>query len=121
VVSQKQVYDEYIYVQLLFSSPSKEINNMPNSIHPTLTPFGSYAALHYVECVDNKYQSHTDNGVLLYLIDETTSNITLWIPGRSTVVIINRYTMITTSSSDSDFKINDNIIPSNISDFITTQ
>ena len=56
------------------------INNMPNSTHPTLTYsiifkgtkidfnvqkvvlFGSYTALHYAKRVDNKYQSHTDNG-----------------------------------------------------------
>jgi len=33
-------------------------------------PFGSYAALHYYsKRVDNKYQSHTDNGILLMTLD----------------------------------------------------
>ena len=52
------------------------INNMPNSIHPTLTPSiifkGTKIDLdfqkivpHHAKRVDNKYQSHTDNGILL--------------------------------------------------------
>ena len=65
------------------------INHMTYSIHPTLTPyiifkgtkielnfqklvpFGTYAALHYSKRVDNKFQSHTDNGIT----DDTTSSI----------------------------------------------
>ncbi len=88
------------------------INNLPNSTHPTLTPsiifkgtkidlniqklvpFGSYAALHYAKRVDNKYQSHFDNSILLYITDDITSNMTAWIPDRNTVVIINKYTII---------------------------
>ena len=86
------------------------INNMSNSIHSTLTssiifkgkkidlnfqkivPFGSYAALHFAKRVDNKYQSHTDNGLLLHLSDDTTSYMTPWMPGRNNVAIINKYT-----------------------------
>ena len=63
----------------LFTAVQQMINNMSNSIHPTLPPsiifkgtkidlnfqknisFGSYTALHYAKRVDNKYQSHTDN------------------------------------------------------------
>ena len=69
-----------LYAQL-FTAVQQMINNMSNSNHPTLTPsiifkgtkidlniqklvpFGSYAALHYAKRVDNKYQSHTDNGI----------------------------------------------------------
>ena len=109
---------------------------MPISIHPTLTPsiifkgtktdlnfqkhfpFGTYAALHYAKRVDNKYQSHTDNGILLYLTDDTTSNMTAWIPGRNTVAIINKYTIIKAPPSDFGFQKNKNIIPSHIPDFI---
>ena len=58
------------------------INNIPNSIHPTLTPsiiykgtkidlnfqkfvpLVSYAALHYAKRVDNKYQSPTYDEIL---------------------------------------------------------
>ena len=94
------------------------INNMPNSIYPTLTPsiifkgtkidlkfqklvpFGSYAALHYAKSIDNKYQSHTDNGLLLYLTDDTASNMTAWIPGRNNVATINNFTIIKASPSD---------------------
>ena len=95
---------------------------MTNSTHPTLAPsiifkgtkidlnvqklvpFGSYAALNYAKRrVDNKYQSHTDNGILLYHIDDTTSNMTVWIPGRNTVVIIDKYTIIKAHPSDFGF------------------
>ena len=96
----------------LFTAVQQMINQMPNSIHPTLTPsiifkgtkidlnfqklvpFGTYAALHYAKRVDNKYQSHTDNDILLYITDDTTSNMTAWIPGRNSVAIINKYTII---------------------------
>jgi len=60
-------------------------------------PFGSYAALYYAERVDNKYQSHTNNGILFNLTDDTTSNMTAWIPGGNNVVIINKYTIKVTS------------------------
>ena len=94
------------------------INNMPNATHPTLTlsiifkgtkidlnvekvvPYGSYAALHCTKRVDNKYQSHTDNGNLLYQTDDTTSNMTAWISGRNTVAIINKYTIIKAHPDD---------------------
>ena len=100
------------------------INNMPNSNHPTLTPsiifkgtkidlnvqkvvpFGSHVALHYAKRVDNKYQSHTDNSIPLYLTDDTTSNMTAWIPGRNTVVIINKYTIIKAPPRDFGFQHN---------------
>ena len=90
------------------------INHMPNSIHPTLNPsiifkgtkidlnfqklvpFGTYDALHYAKRVDNKYQSHADNGILL---SDDATNMTAWIPSRNTVVISNKY------SSPSDFWI----------------
>ena len=67
----------------LLTAVQQMINHMPNSIHPTLTPsiilkktknnlnfqkldpFGTYAALDYAKRVDNKYQSYTDNGILL--------------------------------------------------------
>ena len=82
-----------LYAQL-FTAVQQMINTMPNSTHraltpsiifkgtkidlniPKLVPFGSYAALHYAKRVDNKYQSHTDNGIILYLTDDTTSNMT---------------------------------------------
>ena len=66
-----------------FTAVQQMINHMPNSICLTLTlsiifkgtkidlnfqklvPFGTYAALHYAKGVENKYQSHTDNGILL--------------------------------------------------------
>ena len=97
-----------LYAQL-FIEVQQMINNMANSTHPTLipsiifkgtkidinvqklVPFGSYAKLHYAKRVDNKYQSHTDNGIILYLTDDTTSNMTAWIAGRNTVVVINLY------------------------------
>ena len=44
--------------------------------------------------VDNKYQASTDNGILLYLADDTTSNMVAWILGRHTVVVINKYAII---------------------------
>ena len=68
--------------------------------------------LNYAKRVDNKYQSHTDNGILLYLTDDTTSNMTAWIPGRNTVAIINKYTIIKAHPSDFGFQENKNIIPS---------
>ena len=64
---------------------------MPNSTHPTLTPsiifkgkkidlnihkVVPYAALNYAKRVDKKYQSHTGNGILQYLTDDKTSNMT---------------------------------------------
>jgi len=109
------------------------INSMPNSIHPTLTPsvifkgtkivlniqkiipFGSYAAL---QRVDDKYQFHTDNGLLLYLSDDTTFNMTSWIPGRNNVAIINKYIIIKASSSDFGLQDLKNNIPSHIPDFM---
>ena len=56
--------------------------------------------------VDNKYQSHTDNGILLYLTDDTTSNMTAFIPGRNTVVIIYKYIIINAHPSDFGFQEN---------------
>ena len=73
---------------------------LPNSVHPTLTPsiifqgykldittqapipFGSFVALHYAKRVINKYEPHTENGIVLYLADNVTSNVVAWIPGR---------------------------------------
>ena len=81
----------------------QQINVMPNSVHPTLTPviifhrdknrrlnatsctIRTYAALHYAKRVSNKYEPHTDNGTLLYLADSSTANMVAWIPGRHTV------------------------------------
>ena len=120
----------------LFTAVELMINNMPNSIHSTLTPsiifkgtkidlnfqklvpFGSYAALHDANRVDNKYQYHTNNGLQLYLTDDTTSNMTAWIPGRNNVAIINKYTIIKASPSDFGLQDNKNNIPSHIPDFI---
>ena len=69
---------------------------MPNSVHPTLTPaiiftgtkldvstqhpvpFGTYAAIHYAKRVSNKYEPHTDNGILVYLADSSTANMVAW-------------------------------------------
>ena len=77
------------------------IINIPNSTHLTLAPsiifkgtktdlnvqnvvpFGSYAVVHNANRVENKYQSHSDNGILLYLTDDTTSNMTAWITGQT--------------------------------------
>jgi len=42
--------------------------------------------------------------ILLYLTDDTTSNITAWIPGRNTVIIINKYTIIKVHPSDFGFQ-----------------
>ena len=109
---------------------------MPNSVHPTLTPaiiftgtkldvstqhpvpFGTYAALHYAKRVSNKYEPHTDNGILLYLADSSTANMVAWIPGRHTVVTINKYTIIKASPSDFGFLPNTNIIATHIPDFL---
>ena len=81
---------------------------LPNSVHPTLTPsiifkrhkfdvsgqapvpFGTFAAVHYAKRVTNKYEPHTENGLLLYLAD----NVIAWIPGRNTVATINKCTII---------------------------
>ena len=60
----------------------------------------------------------TENGILLYLTDDTASNMTAWIPGRNTVVIINKYTIIKAHPSHFEFQENNNIIPSHIPDFI---
>jgi len=43
-----------------------------------LVPFGLYAALHYAKKVDSNHQSYTDNGILLYLTDDTATNMA-WI------------------------------------------
>jgi hypothetical protein len=134
--SMKYKLPNKLYAQL-FTAVHQMINNVPNSVHPTLTPsiifkgtkidlnfqklvpFGTYASLHYAKRVDNKYQPHTENGILLYLTDDTTSNMTAWIPGRNTVVVINKYTVIKASPSDYGFQSNTNIIPSHIPDFLT--
>ena len=60
--------------------------------------------LHYAKRVDNKYQSHTDNGILLYLTDDATFNMTAWIPGQNTVVIINKHTIIKGHPRDFGFQ-----------------
>jgi len=44
--------------------------------------------------------------------------MTAWIPGRNTVVIINKYTIIKAPPSDFGFQENNDIIPSHILDFI---
>jgi hypothetical protein len=124
-----------LYAQL-FTAVLQFINLMPNSVHPTLTPaiifkgskldiqtqhpvpFGTYAALHYAQRSSNKYEPHTDNGILLYLADSSTANMIAWIPGRHTIVTINKYTIIKASPSDFGFEPNNNIIPSHIPDFI---
>ena len=110
---------------------------MPNSVHPTLTPsiifkghkfdisvqapvpFGTFAALHYAKRVSNKYEPHTENGLLLYLADHVTHNVIAWIPGRNTVATINKYTIIKASPSDFGLQDNKNIIRSHIPDFLT--
>jgi hypothetical protein len=109
---------------------------LPNTVHPTLTPsiifkghkldietqspvsFGSYAALHYAKRVSNKYEPHTENGIILYLADNSTHNMVAWIPGRNTVFTINKYTIIKASPSDFGFQPNVNIILSHIPDFL---
>ena len=73
---------------------------MPNSVHPTLTPsiifkdhkfdintqysvsssLLDFSALHYAKRVSNKYQPYTENGLLLYLADNSTHNVVAWIP-----------------------------------------
>ena len=125
-----------LYAQL-FTAVLLQINLMPNSVHPTLTPsiiftetkldiltqhpvpFGTYAALHYAKRVSNKYEPHTDNGILLYLADTSTANMVAWVPGRHTVVTINKYTVIKASASDFGLLPNTNIIESHIPDFLT--
>jgi hypothetical protein len=125
-----------LYAQL-FTAVIKYINILPNSVHPTLTPaiifqgykldintqspvpFGTFAALHYAKRVVNKYEPHTENGVILYLADTSTRNVVAWIPGRNTVATINKYTIIKASPSDFGFQDNTNIIMSHIPDFLT--
>ena len=78
---------------------------------------------HYIiqKRLGNKYQAHKDNGILLYLADDTTSNMVAWILGRHTVVVINKYTVI--KATPADFKLQDNpniiIIASQTPDFLT--
>ena len=73
-----------LYPQL-FTAILQYINILPNSVHPTLTPsiifkghkfdistqspvpFGTFAALHYAKRVSNKYEPHTENGLLIYI------------------------------------------------------
>ena len=71
----------------LFTVVQQMINCMLNSIHSTVTPSiifkvtksdpnnQNWLHLAHMPRVD-KYQSHTDNDILLYLTDETTSNMT---------------------------------------------
>ena len=110
---------------------------VPNSVHPTLTPsiifqgykldittqspipFGTFATLHYAKRVMNKYEPHTENGIVLYLADNITSNVVAWIPGRNTVATINNYTIIKASPSDFGLQDNTNIIVSHIPDFLS--
>jgi hypothetical protein len=49
----------------------------------------------------------------------STANTVAWIPGRHTVVTINKYTIIKASPSDFGFLPNPNIIASHIPDFLT--
>jgi hypothetical protein len=125
-----------LYGQLL-TAIIQYINILPNSVHPTLTPsiifkghkfdisvqapvpFGTFAALHYAKRVSNKYEPHTENGLLLYLADNVTHNVIAWIPGRNTVATINKYTIIKASPSDFGLQDNKNIIRSHIPDFLT--
>ena len=115
----------------------KYLNMVPNSVHPTLTPsiifkgykldittqapipFGTFAALHYAKRVMNKYEPHTENGIVLYLADNVTSNVVAWIPGRNTVATIKKYTIIKAPPSDFGLQDNTNIIVSHIPDFLT--
>ena len=108
-----------------------------NSVHPTLTPsiifqgykldittqapipFGTFAARHYAKRVMNKYEPHTENGIVLYLADNVTSNVVAWIPGRNTVATINKYTIIKVSPSDFGLQDNTNIIVSHITYLIS--
>jgi len=121
----------------LFIAILKYLNMVPNSVHPTLTPsiifqgykldittqspipFGTFAVLHYAKRVINKYEPHTENGIVLYLADNITSNVVAWIPGRNTVATINKYTIIKASSSDFGLQDNTNIIVSHIPDFLS--
>jgi hypothetical protein len=66
-------------------------------------PFGTYASLHYAKRVMNKYEPHTENGLILYLAESTTHNMIACIPGRNTVATINKFTVIKASPSDFGF------------------
>ena len=48
----------------------------------------------------NKYESHTENGIILYLVESNTHNMIAWIPGRNTVATINKFTVIKAFPSD---------------------
>ena len=67
----------------------------------------------------NKYEPDTENCIILYLVDNITSNVVAWIPGQNTVATINKYTIIKASPIDFEFQDNINIIMSHIPDFLT--
>jgi len=94
---------QQITCSTIFGSPTM-INDMPNSTHHTLNPSIIFKRTKIGFNVQYP---------LLYLTD-STSNMTAWIPGRNTVVIINKYSIIKARPSDFGFQENNNIIPSQI-------
>ena len=99
------------YTQLIIAI-LKYLNIFPNSVHQTLTPsiifqgykldvntqvpipFETFPPLHYAKRVINKYEPHTENGLILYLTDNVTSNVITLIPGRNSVASKNKYTIV---------------------------
>ncbi len=95
------------------------MNNLPNTSHATLSPsmiftgvkldvahqspvpFGTYAALHYSEKThvtkgqtsSRKNMFKTENGIVLRLADNNTSNIG-WVPDKHKCRVCNKYTVI---------------------------
>jgi hypothetical protein len=78
--------------------------------------FGTYA--HYAKRGMNMYEPHTETGIILYLVDSNTHNMISCIPGRLTVAMINKFTIIKASPSDFGFLPNNNIVLSHIPDLI---
>ena len=74
---------------------------------------------HFSKPIFNKYEPHSDNGILRYLADCSTANMVAWIPGRHTVLTINKCTIIKASSSDFEFIPNTIITASHIPDILT--
>ena len=127
-----------LYGELLLTV-LQTINWLPNTNQPIIAPttifkgtklnlakqtpavFGTYAALHIAEkahCLNDKTLSHTENGIILRLCDDDTSNVLAWIPGKTICQEYNKYTVIRALPEDFKLEKKEGIILSHIPDFI---
>ncbi len=60
----------------------------------------------------------TENGVVIRLADDHTSNIVGWVPGNDKLRVTNSYTIIKAHPSDFNLEVQTECLPSAIPDFM---